>query len=148
MHGKPSVTLGILGKESIPDRPDRHTGIRTCRAESSQPKIDSGYRIFIVSRTLIGPAFYSFTLISDEIFSVIHPDSRLLSFTRNFTECLFSLLSAEALGCIFYRNPMCSLSVVRNLNNKHTPSDILLLMFILHTFMGALSKSKMCWKWS
>ena len=43
---------------------------------------------------------------------------------------------------------MCSLSVVRNLNNKHTPSDILLLMFILHTFMGALSKSKMCWKWS
>ena len=59
----------------------------------------------------------------------------------------FSLspLSGEAPGCIFYRIPMCSLSVVRNLNNKHTPSDILLLMFILHTFMGALSKSKMCW---
>ena len=30
----------------------------------------------------------------------------------------------------------------------NTPQAILLLMFILHTFMGALSKSKMCWKWS
>ena len=104
----------------------------------------SGHRIFIVSWTLIGPAL--FTLLSDEILSVRHPDFSLSPET--FGNVFFSLLSGEAPGCIFYRNPMCSLSVVRNLNNKHTPSDILLLMFILHTFMGALSKSKMCWKWS
>ena len=29
----------------------------------------------------------------------------------------------------------------------NTPQAILLLMFILHTFMGALSKSKMCSEW-
>ena len=119
-------------------------GFRTYRSESSQLKNGLWISYFYCILNIDWTRIIHFIIRWD--FSVRHPDFSLSP--ESIGNVFFSLLSGEAPGCIFYRNPMCSLSVVRNLNNKHTPSDILLLMFILHTFMGALSKSKMCWKWS
>ena len=70
-------------------------------------RLFSGYH-WSISSKLIGPAFCSCTLLSEERFawsSVIHPDFSLsicyLAFNRNFTECLFSPPSRKAPGCIF-----------------------------------------------
>ena len=83
-------------------------------------------------------------IIRGEVFwsSVRHPDFSLhLSFTTNFTECLFSAVSGSPWVYILEKPDELAISEQRqsqeNLNNKHSPSHPLVNVYFTHFYGSA-----------